>query len=440
MEDRPVTRSLLSLVAGVAVAGPVSAQGQFAPTVPYDPAAGVVPVQGVPQAAGVPAVPVGNPTVALPASSDYSTLPRLRGSAEFLLWYLERPRIATPMITSLRDQNQDLAATFEAGGLADPNTVVVFGGGSAGPSQYPGFRAMVGLDLSDDGRVGIEVGGFWLPRQADRTVLASDAAGRPAVALPALFNNPASFGIGESSGVFAGNFGGTPIAGYAEALVASQLWGGDMNLTVGCCRGNCWQVEGLVGFRYVGMNDLLQLTASITGNGDGTTFDRFATTNNFYGPQVGLRGQVRHGLFALTLGNKIAFGVTDQVMNISGAAVLPSYATGAGYQLPGGFYTSAANIGRTQRTEFSIVNETNLTLRVEVTSRIGVTAGYSLFYWSEVQRPGDNVTRVVNPAFNPAFAPVAGVPPLSGPPAPFRLNNTTDFWAHGMNFGVQIGF
>jgi hypothetical protein len=239
--------------------------------------------------------------------------------------------------------------------------------------------------------------------------------------------------------VFAGNFGGTPLVGYAEVLTATQLWGADMNLTVACKQRPKCTVESLAGFRYVGLNDLFQITAAITQNGDGTTYDRFATWNHFYGPQIGVRGEWRPGVLAFTASTKLAMGVTNSVLDISGNAVLPSYSAGLGPQLPGGFYTSAGNIGRTEQYNFAVVSETNMGIRLALTDSIDLTAGYSLFYWSNVQRAAENVSRQFNPTFNPAFAPVTGSPPLSGPVPP-RLNQLTDIWAHGLNVGVAMRY
>jgi hypothetical protein len=358
-----------------------------------------------------------------------------------LLWFLQRQRIPTPLILSNSNPTQDLAASFQAGSLADPAAVPIYGGGRTGPTTYSGFRAMVGLDLTDNGNWGVEVGGFWLPRQVSKFTVTS--ATSPVIVLPYtnINPNPATGPLGESGGVFSGNFGGVQLKGFAQAITATQLWGSDANLTSVCLeRGTC-RVEGLVGFRYAGLNDLFQLNAAVTQNGNGSIFDRFSTTNNFYGPQVGIRAEWNPGRCTLALTNKTAMGVTDSVLDITGNAILPSTSAGLGPQLPGGFYTSAANIGRTETTQFSVINETNLTLRVAISSRVSLTAGYSLFYWSDVQRAGENVSRDFNPSFNPAFAPVLGIPLLSGPPAPLRLNNVSNnFWAHGVNLGLQIEF
>ncbi len=435
-----MNRILFSLLAATVAAAPLVAQDGLPPVIPLNPAGQVVPTQA--QAASPPATvpcPVPAPVV-FPTTTAPSSGPRVRGSAEFLLWFFGGTRVDTPLILTNRNPSQDLAASFTAGSLADPGAVAVFGGSQVGPRTFPGFRAMIGMDLTDDGHWGVELGGFWLPQQVSKFTITSNS-GTPVIVLPYFNINPAPLtgGLGESGGVFAGNFAGTQLGGFAQAVTATQLWGSDLNLTcLTCQRGNV-RVEGLVGFRYVGMSDLLTLTAGITQNGNGAIFDRFSTLNNFYGPQIGLRGEWHAGMVSFSASQKLAFGVTNEEMDISGTSVLPSGSAALGPQLPGGFYTSAANIGRTDQTHVAIVSETNLTARIAITKNISLTAGYSLFYWSDVQRAGENVTRLFNPTFNPAFAPLIGVPPLSGPVPP-RLNQTTDFWAHGLNLGVQVDF
>src|SRR4051794_20088600 len=73
---------------------------------------------------------------------------------------------------------------------------------------------------------------------------------------------------------------------------------------------------------------------------------------------------------------------------------------------------------------------------VWLTDRLRATAGYTFQYVSDVVRPGDQIDRGINPVQAPA---ITGVPnaPLTGPARPAPLINSTDFWAHGVNFGLE---
>src|SRR5262245_40406685 len=125
-----MNRTLLSLVAVVVGAGTVAAQNPSPPAVPAPP----------PQTT---TAPVGDPACAIPTTPCPTDGQCLRGSAEFLLWFIERPSLKTPVILSNRNPAQDLAASFAAGSLSDPFAFSVLGPGGVGPSTFPGFRAMV---------------------------------------------------------------------------------------------------------------------------------------------------------------------------------------------------------------------------------------------------------------------------------------------------------
>ena len=72
-----------------------------------------------------------------------------------------------------------------------------------------------------------------------------------------------------------------------------------------------------------------------------------------------------------------------------------------------------------------------------LTRRVRATVGYTFFYMSEVVRPGDQIDRVVNPTQLPtAGAFVAGTTPTR-PSFPFQ---SSDFWAQGLNFGLEIRY
>jgi hypothetical protein len=59
--------------------------------------------------------------------------------------------------------------------------------------------------------------------------------------------------------------------------------------------------------------------------------------------------------------------------------------------------------------------------------------GYSLVYWSKVIRAGEQIDLNVNPS---QFPPGD----LVGAPQPQFRAVTTDFWAQGLNFGLDFRF
>ncbi|MGI9428364.1 MAG: BBP7 family outer membrane beta-barrel protein, partial [Bythopirellula sp.] len=101
---------------------------------------------------------------------------------------------------------------------------------------------------------------------------------------------------------------------------------------------------------------------------------------------------------------------------------------------PDGF--NVGNIGVFERDEFSMIPEVGLTLGYNVTPRLKVTGGYSLLYWSNVVRPGDQIDLDVN----------ANLLRRDGVPDPDTIVRDdhprfvfrqTDLWAQGLNFGAE---
>jgi hypothetical protein len=59
--------------------------------------------------------------------------------------------------------------------------------------------------------------------------------------------------------------------------------------------------------------------------------------------------------------------------------------------------------------------------------------GYSFIYWSRVARAVDQIDRDVNITQQPPG-------PFVGAPRPEFILRTTDFWAQGLNFGLEWKF
>ena len=63
--------------------------------------------------------------------------------------------------------------------------------------------------------------------------------------------------------------------------------------------------------------------------------------------------------------------------------------------------------------------------------------GYNFLYWSNVARPRDQIARTVNftqVSIDPTFGP------LNGAARPVPMPHLTDFWAQGINFGIQFQY
>lgn len=72
-----------------------------------------------------------------------------------------------------------------------------------------------------------------------------------------------------------------------------------------------------------------------------------------------------------------------------------------------------------------------------MTDHLRAYVGYSLLYWSDVVRPGDQIDRGINTTQLPTLG---GQGTLTGPRRPAFSFQDSDFWAQGINFGVQLRF
>jgi hypothetical protein len=180
-----------------------------------------------------------------------------------------------------------------------------------------------------------------------------------------------------------------------------------------------------------------------------TTFDSFHASNNFYGGQLGLRGDYHLGHFFVEAAGKVALGSMNQSINISGASSSNSTNTvlfPPGVFLPatnfvnapGGFFAQGTNSGHFSRNVFAVVPEADFKIGYNITRNIQGFVGYSFLYLNDVLRPGTTIDHSLNLTQVPI---AAGFPnTLVGPSAPNFSFTRSDFWAQGINFGVQFKF
>ncbi len=124
---------------------------------------------------------------------------------------------------------------------------------------------------------------------------------------------------------------------------------------------------------------------------------------------------------------KLALGNNRSVIAINGQTTTTS-PEGQAVTL-GGFLAEPTNIGVRVTNQISMIPELDATLAYDLTCRLRLTMGYSLIYWSDVARPGDQIDLDLTP-------PTATIAPVK---PQFHLQ-TTDYWAQGLNFGLDFRF
>src|ERR1019366_9924695 len=91
----------------------------------------------------------------------------------------------------------------------------------------------------------------------------------------------------------------------------------------------------------------------------------------------------------------VALGDTHQTVDINGSTRITTPG-GATTVLPGDLLAQPSNIGHYARDQFSVVPELGLNLGYQLTRNLSVFAGYTIIYWTNVERPGDAINPRVN--------------------------------------------
>ena len=351
---------------------------------------------------------------------------------EYLLWFLKDANLPV-LVTS------GSFTDARPGALGSPNTSVLFGGGGEDFLNRSGGRFFTGYWLDEEQRFGIEAGYFFVAGQSVGQSFAS--AGNPVLARP-FFN--ASTGSQDASivaypGVTNGN---------VAVSSGSFLQGVDLNLTSTLLKGEHYRIDGLVGFRYMNLNESVQINEndniavspqyagySIPYAGDNINVtDSFTTRNDFFGGQFGFRAEYTFKRLSLDVLAKVALGANNEVVNIHGSTYInTSPATTA----DAGLLAVGSNSGQYTRDVFSVVPEVGVNLGFQLTNNIKIYAGYSFIYWTNIVRPGDQIDTTVNPNQVPTSSTYGTAGGTARPAFAFHAN---DFFAHGANAGLEFRY
>jgi len=185
----------------------------------------------------------------------------------------------------------------------------------------------------------------------------------------------------------------------------------------------------------------------------GTTFvvnDLFETSNDFVGGEVGFMMEWERRRWSLGFLSKVAIGNTRQRVDISGSTSVDGAAPVDGgllaqrYVHPGADLTLGnaddfvvGNIGSYERNEFSMIPEIGATLGYRVTPRLKLTFGYTLLYWSNIVRPGEQIDFDVNGNLIPSANPMVNPADVVNGDHPLFVFRQTDLWAQGINLGGE---
>jgi hypothetical protein len=344
-------------------------------------------------------------------------------SGEYLLWWLKNGR-APPLVTAGDD-----------GKVGSPGTQVLLDNLSFDDDVRQGGRFALGYQLANSPLLGIEANYFFLADRQSDARFSSDR--NPVLAQP--FINAVQ-GTPDATLVAAPGIA----TGTVAVAARTSLWGAEANLAAGLARSDWFQLTALGGFRFLRLADEVtsaeqfQVSPNVPGFGGSkvTLQDDFRALNSFYGGQVGLEAGAQFGMLAVDVRGKLALGQMQQVANVNGATNDLSR-NGTTTILQGGLYALGSNSGRHQRDELAFIPEVGLNVGLQLTRHWKAYAGYSFLWVSTVARAGEQIDPVVNVS---QFPLRSGNGPLVGPARPAFTFNGTDFWAQGLNFGLEVSY
>lgn len=339
--------------------------------------------------------------------------------SEYLLWWTsDMP--APPLVT--RSPNGTPQGV--AGVLGEPTTTVLFGSDQLSDDDQSGALFTLGYQIPCT-RMSIE--GTYLFLEPSRTSFAASSGGDPVLARPLLnvqngTNDAALIGFTDL------------VDGSVVVDAQTKFAAAEALLRYNAHRGCLYQVDFLFGYRYGRLKDRLDITEStreLDGPAPGATTDladHFSARNEFSGAEVGTLVTYRRRCWSLELLAKLALGGTSSRVTIDGETTVTDVGGGS-VTRPVGLLARSTNIGEYQRGQFAVLPEVGATLRYALLPRLQGTVGYHFLYWSRVARAGDQIDLALNLS-----------EPFSGAPLPKFSFDMTDFWAQGLDIGLEYRF
>lgn len=378
---------------------------------------------------------------------------RFYGSAEYLLWWFDGMQ-TPPLVTS----SPAGTPQAQAGVLGQPNTQILYGNGDILDGSRDGLRFQLGTWFNDYQDLALE-GDLFFFETASTGFSATGTGGTPILARP-FFNMVPVDGVGDvlppAEDAELVSFPGV-VEGTVSVSARSEFSGAGLRLRAAiCCKeigatcNSCnpcgpaisptsvSRIDVIGGYRYLKLDERILIREDLnsllsTSPGTFDISDRFDTSNEFHGADIGFIWEWDSAKWSLELLSKLAIGNTHQRVNIAGQTTVSD--AGVSFTQDGGLLAQRSNSGTYRRDVFSVVPELGVTLGYRITPRLKATAGYTMLYWSRVARPGDHIDLDVNPNL---FPPI--VEPVVGPERPRFFWDDTALLAHGLNVGLDYRF
>jgi len=350
--------------------------------------------------------------------------------ADYLLSWIKNAPLSVPIASV------GLTTDRVPGALGQPGTVVV-SPHELGYDPFSGGQLSAGMWFDDCRIVGVEASGFLLQNSSAHFTTTANATSGPNLYVPYL-SAVSSTGVGtqeQSVGI-----GGPPTGtflganGAITATSTTNLWGSEVNGLLNVINENCYRVTTLLGVRYLALHEDLGLAYNTFVVSDSSSVDRsdvFNTRNQFWGGNLGVRGEVNFCPWYASLSTQVGLGnmnestVTQGVTTVNVPGVFKTTNVG-------GIFVQRSNLGRSTTNTFAAVPDVALELGYNLSCNVRVSLSYDFLYISAVARPGNQIDREVN-------LTQLGTMPF-GPLAPVPITSQCGFWAQGINVGLTFRF
>lgn len=374
-----------------------------------------------------------------PACGDGCSLSGLYVRGEYLLWGTKGMRVPALVTTGNAAVTSPPAGVINEDGSIPSNTTVLFGNEDIHDAARSGGRIIFGTFLGPCRNWAVEGEYFGLSDEDTNFRAASDGTTR--IGIP--YFDESENGL---PAIFFVTPGGTAAnsPGSIDIVAATRFQGAGAraiyNLCAADCCGTSWwdgcpinvgkRVDLILGYRFYRLDDTLNIREQhLITTVERVGLDLFDAKNEFHGVDLGTQMQFRRGCWSLDLLSKVAIGNTHSAVTIDGIA----FQDGQQQTPRGSILAQSTNIGIHESDEFTMVPEVGIGVGYQINPCWRVTAGYSLIYWCSVQRAGDQIDQHLNPELWP---PRAAQPEEAGfwPQYP---GIGSDFWAQGLNLGLE---
>jgi hypothetical protein len=357
---------------------------------------------------------------------------RLWAGVDYLEGWVQSDRLPVLVTTATPGTTRDVA-----GIVGNPSTDVLFGGTTVNQRSRPGVLLDGGYWLDGGRNYAIEARAFVLDGQS--TGFNASSNGSPILARPFI---DATAARPESLVVAFPGPGTGSSTGSIQAVEASRnFWGGSIDLRGNISATPSWRLDALLGYAFFRFDEHLTVQSTINPTaapfvlGTSTVAtDFFGTRNIFNGLDLGLQGEVQYQGWWLEMLAKVAVGSLSRHVTIDGTQVVTVPGT-APVTSTGGLLALSSNIGKFGDRTGTGVPELGLTLGYQVRENVRVGVGYSVLWFLNVARPGEQVDPIINPGLIPPNTPAPG-----SPNRPMFTNQFNDIWVQAVHFRVEVRY